>query len=249
MFEERKDKFRKALNQFIDDYKDDDNVVGILLTGSFLHSEPDKNSDLDVYIVLEESDFRERGNTWIDGVEIEYFINPIEQVKEYFRREREGVDSPSAAHMFTNCEVLYKGDEVLDDLIDEAEDVMEESLSEMNEFEVETARYQMDDLRKDLEDVYLKEDWFGFELVASEVLDKSLKYFCEVNEILKEKPKRVEEQLESVDGEFARVYRRAVLKRDFEQRYRALNNLIDYVEDLLGGKRPKEWSLKSECTV
>src|SRR3989344_3758665 len=105
------EKFQQALQKFVDKHKKNSNVIGIFLTGSFIHSKPDKNSDLDVYVLTKDSKFRERGNTWIDGVEIEYFINPVKQVEQYFKEEGDG--GPHTAHMFINSKVLYsKGNEL-----------------------------------------------------------------------------------------------------------------------------------------
>ncbi len=81
------EKFQKALDKFVEKTKGNKNVVGILVTGSFVHSVLHKNSDLDVFVITKDSVIRERGNTWIDGVEVEYFMNPIKQIEYYFKEE------------------------------------------------------------------------------------------------------------------------------------------------------------------
>ena len=101
-----KEKFEKALNIFVDKTKKNKNVIAILITGSFIHSVPDKNSDLDVYILTKEGKYRERGNTWINGVEVEYFMNPVKQVEQYFIDETKK-GGPHTAHMFANSKILF----------------------------------------------------------------------------------------------------------------------------------------------
>ena len=98
-----KPKFDLALNKFAEKHKQNKHVIAILVTGSYIHSKPDKNSDLDVCIIVDESTTRERGNTWVNGVEIEYFINPVKQVRHSFDTE---IDSPQLAHMFANSKVI-----------------------------------------------------------------------------------------------------------------------------------------------
>jgi len=71
------EKHEVALKKFVDKQKKNPNVIGMVISGSFVHYKPDKNSDLDVFVVLKDSEYREKGNTWINGVEVEYFINPI----------------------------------------------------------------------------------------------------------------------------------------------------------------------------
>lgn len=239
-------KFQSALDKFVERHKRNPNVIGILLSGSFIHSKPDKNSDLDVSVVLKKSQFRERGNTWIKGIEIEYFINPIEQIKYYFKTEV-GDKAPCTTHMFANSYILYKKGNELEKLIKEAKKIMKKGVSPMGKMEKELAKYFLDDLQKDLEDTYLKKDRFAFSIIAMAILEKSLSVFTKLKKIQKEKSKRLRDQLKNLEPEFEVLYSKALLEVSLEKKYKALVKLIDYVERHLGGKRPKEWKLRSKC--
>ena len=61
----------QVLKEFIQDFTTDPNVVGIILTGSFVHKDPGPRSDLDIHIVLKKSNNRKRGNIFINGHEME----------------------------------------------------------------------------------------------------------------------------------------------------------------------------------
>lgn len=239
-------KFKEALEEFINKYKKDKNVIGIFLTGSFVHSKPDKNSDLDVFILLKKSNFRERGNTWINDVEIEYFINPVKQVEQYFKEEGDG--APHTAHMFVNSKILYSKGSELSNLINKAKKIMNKKREPINEANKENAKYSIDDLEKDLEDVYLKKDNFSFNQIAINILNESLKTFLKLKRLNIEKPKRLQPYLESKDKEFAKLYAAVLIEKDIDKRYVETINLIRYLEKLLGGKRPKEWKLRGKCT-
>ena len=152
-------KFDKALEIFVDKHNKNPNVLAVLITGSYIHSTLDKNSDLDVYVLLEKSEMRERGNTWINGIEIEYFINPVNQVRHYFETEI-GNKSPATAHMFANCKILYQKDKTVNQLIKEAKVILKKKMPALNKMDLELARYSIDDTQKDLEDVFLKNDVF-----------------------------------------------------------------------------------------
>ena len=70
-----------SLDKFISEYKKLDNVVGIILTGSYATGNNTINSDIDVFIVTDDNTkWRERGTKLVDGYLIEYFINPVRQV-------------------------------------------------------------------------------------------------------------------------------------------------------------------------
>lgn len=239
-------KFQSALDKFVEKHKKNPNVIGIILSGSFIHSEPDKNSDLDLSVVLKKSQFRERGNTWIEGIEIEYFINPIEQIKYSFETEV-GDKAPCTVHMFANSQILYKKGNEIEKLIKEAKKIMKKGVSSMGNMEKELAKYSLDDLQKDLEDTYLKKDRFAFSIIAMKILEKSLSVFTKLKKIQKEKSKRLREQLKNLEPEFEKLYSKALFEVSLEKKYKALVILIDYIERHLGGKRPKEWKLRSKC--
>lgn len=243
-----KKKFDSALKKFVEKEKKKPSVIGILASGSYVHSRIDKNSDIDVYIVTKDSKYRERGNTWIDGVEIEYFENPVKQIKHYFKEEKQGRDSPATAYMFVYSKVMYKEGAEVDRLIKIAKDILKKPKKRMNKTEKELAKYSIDDLKKDLEDVYIRKDRFAFNQIANEILDKCLNTFCKINRVSKRKPKRLFQQLKKLDSRFAKLYSRALMNKRMKRKYERIVDLVNYTEYLLGGKRPKEWKLRSKCT-
>jgi predicted nucleotidyltransferase len=239
------EKFDKALKIFVDKHKKNPNILAVLVSGSYIHSTPDKNSDLDVYVLLEKAKMRERGNTWINGVEIEYFINPVNQVRYYFKTEIPHY----TAHMFANSKILYQKNKTIDHLIKEAKFILKKKLPAMKKMDLEFARYSIDDTQKDLEDVYLKKDIFAFSLIANNLLQECLDLFFKHHRISKEKSKRLQEHLKSIDKNFEKLYTSALIEKDIDKQYKNINNLVNYTEKLIGGKRPKEWILRSECTA
>ncbi len=241
-------KFDKALNIFVDNYKKNPNILAIFVSGSYIHSTPDKNSDLDVYVLLEKAKMRERGNTWINGVEIEYFINPVNQVRYYFKTEI-GNKAPYTAHMFANSKILYQKDKIINQLIKEAKAILKKKIPAIKKMDLEFARYSIDDTQKDLEDVYLKKDIFAFSFIVNNLLSECLDLFFKVNRISKEKSKRLQEQLKSIDKNFEKLYMSALIERDIDKKYKNINKLVNYIEKSIGGKRPKEWILRSKCTA
>ena len=77
--------WRSKLAIFLADFEYADDVVGVLVCGSYITGKPTSHSDLDVHIVLDERvSYRERGNKIVDGLLIEYFANPPKQILGYF---------------------------------------------------------------------------------------------------------------------------------------------------------------------
>ena len=229
-----------ALKAYIQQYEIDSNVVGIFLTGSFVHGDAGPNADLDVVIVQKYAYTRTRGNIFVNNVEIEYFINPINQVEKYF--EEEFPNKINTAHMYTNSIILYQNGSELPKLMDLAKNYIEKPLPDLSEYEIYSGRYFLDDLRKDLLDALDKNDKVTFDLVASEVVKELIKYFGKIKKIYPAKPKRIIDQFTKIDKTFAndlKIYLES--SAPINERYQLLQKCISYIENLFGGSRPNDY--------
>ncbi len=79
-------KWEKALNKFLEGWKNKKAVVGAIVCGIYVAGSPSKHSDVDVHIVLDSSiSWRERGDKMVDGFLIEYFADPLQKYYEYLQ--------------------------------------------------------------------------------------------------------------------------------------------------------------------
>ena len=237
---------KEALGIFLEKYKNKEGVNSILVFGSYL-KEMDKNSDIDVYIVLDNSMTRERGNIWVHGVEIDYFVNPIKQVRKYLHDEIKN-NRFSTADILTNSTVLYKKDNKIDNLIGLAKKNLQQKRT-LNKEEKELAKYQIDDLIKDLEDVYIKKDNFIFNYIFYRLLENVTQVIFDLNRVPMPKVKAFGQVLEEIDPKAKDLIKNAWEKKSMEDRIRASKKLVNYTEKKLGGKREKNWSISSKCTI
>jgi hypothetical protein len=103
----------KIINKFIKQFKtkhhgDNIEIVGILGFGSrFSKKKLGANSDLDVYVVIENIGKRYRGIMIIDGVEVDYFVNPIEQLRlDWGRVKNNASTKKTAAYMLRDGKII-----------------------------------------------------------------------------------------------------------------------------------------------
>ena len=108
--------WEKALNKFIAQYKNNKDVLAILLVGSYAVGNENKYSDIDVYLILDDkAKYRMRGNKLIDGYLIEYFINPYHQVIKYLQEDQKK-HRCAMANMLLNCRVIEDKDNIIPEL-------------------------------------------------------------------------------------------------------------------------------------
>jgi len=237
-----------ALEKFIPDYVNDPNVLGIFLTGSFVHGDPGPNADLDTWIVLEKSKTRTRANVFIDGHEIEYFINPVNQIEQYFIEDFP--NKINTAHMFANSVVLYEKGPELQRLITLAKSYLSKPLPDVFEFDIYSCRYFLDDLRKDLLDALAADDKVSFELVSGEIVQELIRNFGKFNKFYPAKPKRLMPQLNLIDQVFSEKLKLYLESSEsIDNRFNLLQDCIKYIENLAGGPRPSNYSYTGGLTI
>lgn len=240
----RLQQFGIACQTFINRTRKQADVIGIIVSGSYIHGTVDAHSDIDVYVVLAPTcHYRRRGNTWINGVEIEYFMNPPQQIRAYLAREK----SPHTAHMLTHGVLEYKASPEVERLIEEARQIMAQSPPPLKNFQIELGKYQLDDLSKDLADCRLNQNELAGILLRDQLLNAAIDLFCRKHQIHRTKHKRLHDQLGEVDpGFLAIVERVACAAWDRTQELAELNS---YMARLLGGERGREWQLQSSLDL
>lgn len=149
--------------------------------------------------------------------------------------------------MLAYGEVMYSRSRIINDLISEAKDIINGKPREMSELEIELTKYGIDDLYKDFEDAIINEELIGVELIRHKILNKSIDVFCEMNRIWRTKDKRLREQLEEIDLEFVLAIESAMNQNWRENS--SMDKLRVITENLLGGRRTKEWNLKSKLDI
>ena len=125
-------KWEEKLNKFIDSFEYIDDVVGILVCGSYITGSPTKHSDLDVHLLLNDKvKYRVRGNKIVDGLLIEYFANPKSQIKKYFKEDYKNVRPMSHTQFITGKIIMDKtGD--LKKLKEEAKKMLKKNYEDIN---------------------------------------------------------------------------------------------------------------------
>jgi len=98
----------RALEKFLAPWLGKAEVIGALVTGSYVLGTNTPQSDIDVHIFLtNETNWKERGNEIVDGYLIEYFANPIGLYNNIFNMDY-------ADNQRTNARMISLGEVIAD---------------------------------------------------------------------------------------------------------------------------------------
>ncbi|MCL2168655.1 MAG: nucleotidyltransferase domain-containing protein [Defluviitaleaceae bacterium] len=145
--------WESKLEKFLAGFEHLDDVVGILVCGSYVTGGPTAHSDLDVHLVLrEDADFRERGNRIVDGLLVEYFANPPKQILAYFKDDVRSGDL-NCPTQFATGRILRDDTGVIAELKVKAQGIIDDfyKTSQMRQMFVLT-KYGIWDMLDDLQD-------------------------------------------------------------------------------------------------
>jgi len=135
------EKWERVARSFIDSCSFKDDIEAVFLSGSHASGNADEFSDIDLYIVLgDDVNWRERGNKRVDGFLIEYFANPMRQVKKYIDDSYPNVQLIEIS-MILGGIVIFDKNSAADKVIDYCKQKAMTEFPQMNEFSVKTSLY------------------------------------------------------------------------------------------------------------
>lgn len=239
---------QETVQSFCEKYIQSQNTLIILVVGSYAIGKQKMNSDVDIYIIQERNNKRKRGNTWIGDLEVEYFVNPISQVYNYLVNEVR--IRPVTATMINHGIIYYqREDEIaaqaIDKLMQSCADIVTADLPVLTEVDIELLKYNMDDLEKDLLDLFHDKSWINYQLITNQLITQSIEVLFRINRKSMPKFKRIDKYLMKLDMVlFGLISKLIEEPREISN----VRNLVSHVEKLLGGKRKREWLLESDLT-
>ncbi len=130
-----------AVDEFLLPWRPQREVVGALVGGSRAVGTDAPNSDIDIHIVLSDRvAWRERGNRRTGGFLIEYFANPVRQLRAYREEDWRGFVR-SDARMFSRGKIWFDKTGVVAKLQRACRSEMTRPFRTLSAVEIELAKY------------------------------------------------------------------------------------------------------------
>ena len=100
----------KAIQQFVDSYRERPGTIGVFWGGSSCERTPEAFSDVDLFVVTEDYVPREAGMSQVYGVTLDYFVNPISRIKQQMEQEIEAIHDYWAIKIYAFSKLLLDVD-------------------------------------------------------------------------------------------------------------------------------------------
>ena len=250
------EKWEKALNVFLESWKERDDVIGAIVCGSYVTGNPSLHSDIDVHIILsDDAQWRERGNTIVDGYLIEYFANSPKQIKKYFEEDYKSLTPHSMVQFLTGKIIFDNYNEVIK-LKNEARIWFNKEYNELDDISVEMIKYYLWDTLDNLLDCY-EQNRLDFEFVYynslkilfeeySRYLRTEIIPFYQISRYISD-PYFIKKYLTASfpDEYFANEFLHSLNNNEKEEQIKLFAKLTNYVLDKMGGFNIDGWKLKS----
>lgn len=246
--------WEKALNKFLADWKNRKEVIGALVTGSYMTGLATEFSDIDVHIILSDDvKWRERGNKIVDGFLIEYFANPICQIIKNSKSEDGKNRIASDVRMFAVGKILFDKTGALKRVKRRFEKQLErKKFKKPNRLEKEIKKYCLWDQLDNLRDLYRQnspsfsfvyfDDLFRVLEIYTEFIGTEICGLSKVYKLLTDQEFRKKYKIKKIpDQKFVSLFKKSLETASLNN----MEQLTDYVLKKMGGFNIDGWKIKT----
>ena len=232
------EKWECAVNNFLEQYINEDYFLGAILTGSYATGNNTPDSDIDIFIVTKDTtNWRERGNKLVDGYLIEYFINPVKQVLNEFD---EGFENHKIATtlIFVGSKILYDKDGTIKKLVNIAKENLNKVPTPISEFEwkmncytVWHSFYELNSKYSNNKDIEFTYNMFLNDITKAYFLNNNLPLLPvhKIEKLLTNEEYRKKYNIQNLPDEiFINKLLKCFNEKDYNKKYEYAKNLYDY---------------------
>jgi len=252
--------WESALNKFLEKWKNKTYVEGAILTGSHVTNHQSKYSDLDIYIILSPKvKWRERGNERVEGYLMEYFANPPQQIKSYFKEDFKDRRNITAT-MFVTSRILFDKTGIVNKLRKEASRYVNKKFKKMDKVQIEISKYIVWDDLDNLKDIYDQKAQ-NFNLVYYSALKRILDTYSSFLQIEIPSQQKILKYLENkefrerygfrelTDRTFSALFVKCLEEKDEKQKMKTIEKISGHVLNKMGGFNIDKWKIRSKLKI
>jgi len=232
---------QKICGDVVEQYKQDKNVLGILLFGSVARRKSDQYSDVDIFILLRKKGKISRSNFVANGLCVDVIFNFLKEAKTYLERDKGGVRRITS-HMLAHGEVLFERGKMLKKMQRTAqENLMLKTVYRAEE--VLMHKYSIDDFWGEVQRDLKKRDFLAFGMDSQLLVGNILELFLKLHGEFLRQPNEMGNLLEKADKRFFNLLEDFYRMGSDQEKKAILAKLVEYIYEKSGGPLPEKWIL------
>lgn len=236
-----KKNIQKICEDIVKQYKQDENIVGILLFGSAARQKFDKYSDVDIYVLSNKKSEFTRSNFVRYGLRVDVIIDTIKEAESYLNEDKYNLRRITS-HMIAHGIILFQKGRNVEKIQSLAKNnIILKTRYTRNE--VLMHKYSIDDFWGEIQRDLQNNDQVAFGLDSHLLITNIIELFLKINGEFLKQPNEMQEMLKKLDKSFSKHVQSFYEAKDNQSKKRILANLIKYIYKKSGGSLPTKWSL------
>lgn len=236
-----------------------EDIEAAFLAGSYAVGNADAFSDIDLYIVLRDVPWRERGNVRIDGMLVEYFANPAAQIHAYIESALKNGGMSSLLMTLKGIPLIDKNG-CAEQLLEYCRRKREEGIAPLGAYDLAVGKYRLWDMYDELGRARMLRTP-DYLLQCQNLFLKTVEVYCRFLQYPQLPPIKLYRILSDADfcagygvpafpdREFAALAVAFVEANDAEMMYSLLGRLHAQVLEAMGGFDIDTFTLRSKCDL
>ncbi len=232
---------QKICSDVVEQYKQDKNVLGIMLFGSATRNKFDKYSDIDVYILLNKKGKFSRINFMKNGMRVDIILDTIKEVRGHLEKDKNALRRITS-HMVAYGTILFQrgGD------LKKIQSVAKNNLQLKTKYkssEVLMHKYSIDDFWGEVQRDTQNKDYLAFSLDSHLLVSNIIELFLKLNGEFLRQPNEMFKLLNKLDGNFYNTLKSFYTENSIDQKKDILEKLVKYIYKKSGGPLPQQWKV------
>ena len=233
---------QKVCNDIVEQYKQDKNVLGILLFGSAARNKFDKYSDIDIYILLNKKNKFSRQNFVSNGVKVDIIFNTIKEVKNYLKEERNNVRR-NTSHMLAHSEILFQRRNNLEKIQRTAKTNLRLK-TKYKKDEILMHKYSIDDFWGEVQRDFINNDYVSFELNSHFLIKNIIELFLKTKGDFLRQSSETMDIINKKDKKLGDYIKKFYKIKNLKNKLIILSKIINHTYQLSNGPLPQKWRIK-----
>jgi len=238
-----KKNIQEICNSIVEEYKQDKNILGILLFGSVLKNKFDKYSDIDIYILLNKKGEFSRRSFVKNGIRVDIILSTIKETENYLKEDKKSLQRVTS-QMLANSKILFQKGRKLEKIQILAGNNLK-SGTIYKKGDILMNKYSIDDFWGEVRRDIKNNDYLAFGTDSYLLISNIVELFLRLNGEYLRQPNEMTKILRNLNKVFSdqiEAFYRADCLKNKEQ---ILSDLVKYIYTKSKGPLPEEWYLEN----